>query len=170
MNKQRIRSYLPICIVVELVEIFCNYMMAAVMIQGATWLQATPPGQRAILTVLTYIVLSIIPMVGLLLAVVDMDLTISKNGGVGNVGGITSTYTAPKAAPVAAQSQVKPLVPVPAQPKWSASTNGTHPTMNMAPTASYPQGLCGCGGCKRGGSSTGDGWDFGARDKDRGRK
>ena len=50
MNKQSIRSYLPICVVVELVEIFCNYMMAAVMIQGATWLQATPPGQRAILT------------------------------------------------------------------------------------------------------------------------
>src|SRR5260370_1238544 len=29
MNRERIRAYLPICIVVEVVEIFCNYALAA---------------------------------------------------------------------------------------------------------------------------------------------
>lgn len=145
MNKQSIRSYLPICIVVELVEIFCNYMMAAVMIQSATWLQATPLAQRAVLTVLTYIVLSIIPMVGLLLAVVDMDLTISKNGGMGQLAGSYVAPKSPSGTPVSVQPQVKPVVPTQPQPKWTSPTNSTHPTMNMAPTSSYPQGYASVG-------------------------
>src|SRR5213596_671266 len=58
MNKERIRAYAPICILVELVEIFCNYALAAAVIQRAKWLSATPPTQHATLTVLTYVVLS----------------------------------------------------------------------------------------------------------------
>src|SRR6266576_6666818 len=85
MNRERIRAYAPICVVVEVVEIFCNYALAAAVIQRATWLQATPLVQRSALTVLTYVVLSIIPLVSLLLAVVDMDLERSKSGG-GRVG------------------------------------------------------------------------------------
>jgi hypothetical protein len=81
MNRERIRAYAPICVVVEVVEIFCNYALAAAVIQRATWLQATPLVQRSALTILTYVVLSIIPLVSLLLAVVDMDLERSKSGG-----------------------------------------------------------------------------------------
>src|SRR5438132_5261141 len=80
MNKERIRAYAPICIIVELVEIFCNYALAAAVIQRAKWLSATPPTQHATLTVLTYVVLSIIPLVSMLLAVVDMDLERQKHG------------------------------------------------------------------------------------------
>src|SRR5256714_4967556 len=81
MNRERIRAYAPICVVVEVVEIFCNYALAAAVIQRATWLQAVPVVQRSALTILTYVVLSIIPLVSLLLAVVDMDLERSKHGG-----------------------------------------------------------------------------------------
>src|SRR2546423_2660412 len=81
MNKERIRAYAPICILVELVEIFCNYALAAAVIQRAKWLSATPPTQHATLTVLTYVVLSIIPLVSMLLAVGDMDLERQKHGG-----------------------------------------------------------------------------------------
>src|SRR2546428_6962458 len=63
MNRERIRAYAPICFVVELVEIFCNYALAAAVIQRARWLEATPAPQHLALTVLTYVVLSIIPLV-----------------------------------------------------------------------------------------------------------
>src|SRR5438045_993548 len=74
MNRERIRAYAPICLVVEVVEIVCNYALAAGVIQRATWLEAVPAGQRSLLTDATYMVLSIIPLVAFLLAVVDMDL------------------------------------------------------------------------------------------------
>src|SRR5205807_2151339 len=86
MNRERIRAYAPICVVVEVVEIFCNYALAAAVIQRAGWLQAVPLVQRSALTGLTYVVLSIIPLVSLLLAVVDMDLERSKSGGSRGMG------------------------------------------------------------------------------------
>jgi len=86
MNHERIRAYAPICVVVEVVEIFCNYALAAAVIQRAAWLQAVPIVQRTFLTDATYVVLSIIPLVSLLLAVVDMDMERSKGGGMGGGG------------------------------------------------------------------------------------
>jgi len=122
MNREPIRAYAPICIIVELVEIFCNYALAAAVIQRAKWLSATPPTQHATLTVLTYVVLSIIPLVSMLLAVVDMDLERHKHGGGGNLG-----------------SQFKQ-----GQPKWPTSTYGngnTAPSYTApAPTPTYGQG------------------------------
>lgn len=87
MNRERIRAYLPICIVVEVVEIFCNYALAAAVIQHATWLTQVPGVQRNFLTAMTYVVLSIIPLVSLMLAVVDMDMERSKNGATPAPGG-----------------------------------------------------------------------------------
>lgn len=74
MNQEKIWAYAPICIVVEFVEIFCNYALAAAVIAHATWLGSVPAVQRNALTFLTYVALSIIPLVSLLLAVVDVDL------------------------------------------------------------------------------------------------
>src|SRR5205085_9472884 len=92
MNKERIRAYAPICFVVELVEIFCNYALAAAVIQRAKWLDETPAPQHLTLTVLTYVVLSIIPLVSVLLAVVDMDLERSKlSASTQRLGGNRST-------------------------------------------------------------------------------
>src|SRR5258706_11511282 len=39
MNRERIRAYAPICVVVEVVEIFCNYALAAAVI-------SEPPGYK----------------------------------------------------------------------------------------------------------------------------
>src|SRR5437764_12838521 len=115
MNKERIRAYAPICLVVELVEIFCNYALAAAVIQRARWLSATPPAQHATLTMLTYVVLSIIPLVSMLLAVVDMDLERQKHG---------------------AGSPVKQV-----QPRWAGSMNGSNGAPAYTPAApTYAQG------------------------------
>ena len=74
MQGQNVLAYLPICLVVELVEIFCNYVMGVSEVPHAEWLQAIPLIQRPIITIGAYVVLSIIPAVTLFLAVADMDL------------------------------------------------------------------------------------------------
>jgi len=109
MNKERIRAYAPICAVVEVVEIFCNYALAAAVIQRATWLQVIPTNQRAVLTAFTYLVLSIIPLVSLLLAVVDMDMERSKRG-VGPVGGgVGSPFLNGNRGPASGPPVMQPL-------------------------------------------------------------
>src|SRR5438132_6776646 len=128
MNKERLPAYAPICLVVELVEIFCNYALAAAVVQRATWLSAVPFTQRAALTALTYVVLAIIPLVSLLLAVVDMDLDRSKSGGGRSAGmGAFGVGRGPSFAP--------PWSRTPAQPK-QGSPNPT--SMPAYPT--YGQG------------------------------
>src|SRR6266702_1445092 len=129
MNRERIRAYVPICLVVELVEIFCNYALAAAVIQRATWLDAVPGTQRMVLTGLTYVVLSIIPLVSVVLAVVDMDLERSKHGGMG--------YS----APASAVSGLRTPSFSPVSPSLSAAgmTNGASRTTQGQPkNAPYP--------------------------------
>ena len=129
MNRERIRAYAPICIVVELVEIFCNYALAAAVIERAAWLNAVPLVQRTALTAFTYVVLSIIPLVSLLLAVVDMDLERSKVGGSRGMGAF-GVGRGPSFAP--------PWSRTPAQPK-QGSLNPT----SMPAYPVYGQGYSG---------------------------
>jgi hypothetical protein len=129
MNRERIRAYAPICLVVEVVEIFCNYALAAAVIQRADWLQAVPLVQRSTLTVLTYVVLSIIPLVSLLLAVVDMDLERSKSGGSRGMGafgmGRGSSFTPPWSRPAAQPKQGSPNpTSVPTYPRYGQGYSG----------------------------------------------
>jgi hypothetical protein len=91
MNREQIWAYVPICLVVEFVEMFCNYALAAAVIANATWLHSVPEAQRSVLTFMTYVALSIIPLVSLLLAVVDVDLDRSKQ-----VGGRMSPKVQPR--------------------------------------------------------------------------
>jgi hypothetical protein len=87
MHKESIWAYAPICFLVELVDIACNYVLAASVVQQAWWLNAVPQAQRGLLTLITYVVLSAIPLVSLFLAVVDMDLERSKYASMGgNIG------------------------------------------------------------------------------------
>ncbi len=154
MNKERIRGYAPICAVVEIVEIFCNYALAAAVIQRATWLRVIPLEQRAFLTGMTYLVLSIIPLVSLLLAVVDMDLERSKLRGAGPVGGGIGSpvwngtrgpaYGPPVMQPARMQVQPQPkdasLAGISGYPAYSQGYGGSVPV--MAPGAmggSLPQ-------------------------------
>ena len=74
MKGETVWAYLPICLVVELVEIFCNYVMGVSEVPHEAWLQAIPMNQRPFITIGAYVVLSIIPAVTLFLAVADMDL------------------------------------------------------------------------------------------------
>ncbi len=130
MNKERIRAYAPICLVVELVEIFCNYALAAAVVQRATWLYAVPYTQRAALTALTYVVLAIIPLVSLLLAVVDMDLERSPFMG----------SRAPSFAPgAAAKNQSQPTY----APYQTVGGSAMAQDAQMQPAPTYPQGYRG---------------------------
>jgi len=133
MNRERIRAYAPICAVVEIVEIFCNYALAAAVIQRATWLQVIPANQRAVLTGLTYLVLSIIPLVSLLLAVVDMDMERSKRG-VGPVGGgVSSPFLNGNQGPVYGPPMMQPL-----RMQAQASTQGQPKDVSLAGVPGYP--------------------------------
>ncbi len=92
MRKESFLSYVPICLVVELVEIFANYAQAADVIQHAAWIHFAPLNQQGVLVVATYIMLSIVPLASLFLAVVDMDLERNKDKTAGVQG---SAWVAP---------------------------------------------------------------------------
>jgi hypothetical protein len=147
MNKERIRAYAPICAVVEIVEIFCNYALAAAVIQRATWLQVIPANQRAVLTAFTYLVLSIIPLVSLLLAVVDMDLERSKRGGAGGVGGgpigsgIGSPFLNGNRGPVHGPPVMQPM-----RMQAQANPQGQPKDASLAGIQGYPSYTQGYGG------------------------
>ena len=168
MNRERIRAYAPICALVEIVEIFCNYALAAAVIQRATWLRVIPLDQRALLTGFTYLVLSIIPLVSLLLAVVDMDLERSKRG-VGPASGAMGSpvfnanrgpaYGPPMMQPARMQAQAQPkdaslagasLAGTPGFPAYSQGYGGTVPMMApgavAVPQAQQPEGSLKQGG------------------------
>jgi len=85
MHKERIWAYLPICFVVEFVEIVANYSEAASNIQRATWLHTVPVSQQFALTCLTYAMYCVIPFGSLFLAVVDMDIMRAKAGSMAPV-------------------------------------------------------------------------------------
>ena len=139
MNKERIWAYAPICVLVEFVEIFCNYALAAAVIQNAKWLDYAPVAQRNVLTFMTYAVLSVIPLVSLLLAVVDMDLERKKTGERGSnvtvLPYVATKGTAAGSALAGKQAQ---------QPKWG---NGQQVA---APQTTYPQGYTGVQGAQAG--------------------
>ncbi len=88
LRGERVGVYFLICIVLELVEVTTNFMYSAVAIQHVEWLRVFTGNFHTILTVLMYVVLPIVPLVTVVLAWVDMDLTRQKEGPVpfGNQG------------------------------------------------------------------------------------
>jgi hypothetical protein len=85
MHKEPVWAYAPIVFLVELVEIACNYILAASVVHQAWWLNSVPANQQGFLTFITYVVLSAVPLVSIFLAVVDMDLDRSKTVNVAMV-------------------------------------------------------------------------------------
>jgi len=150
LNKEPVRAYIFICGVFELVEVVCNYAMAAVAVQWITWLGIVPSTQRAILTFLTYVVLSIIPVVTVMLAWVDMDLERAKQGyEVRGFGGYQPGAAAPAYAPLAGARPAGGMFGAgagrpAAQPKVSPAPITSAPGMTT-PAASYQQGYTGAG-------------------------
>jgi hypothetical protein len=137
LNKERIRVYAFICGVFELVEVVCNFAMAAVAVKWIDWLGLLPPLLHQVLLVLTYLVLSIIPVVTIMLAWVDMDLERAKQGyvvpGFGSPAAAHSPFVPMGAARPAAGPQPKA-----ATATGVSSLNGA--AIPTAPTASYAQG------------------------------
>jgi hypothetical protein len=151
MQKESVWAYAPICVLVELVDIACNYMLAASVVQHAWWLEAVPENQRGVAVVLTYVVLSAIPLVSIFLAVVDMDLERSKHGALpaaGVLGGKT-----------AAAGAVRPAVPfVPARAGQSGNGNqGASLPMNGGNAAAAKRAQYWNGQQKQPGASGGQG-------------
>ena len=136
MNRERIRAYAPICVIVEFVEIFCNYALAAAVIQRAKWLEATPPAQHTALTILTYVVLSIIPLVSMLLAVVDMDLERQKHG----MGGTVKQAYPQAAASLKGNAAPPYTAPAPVYQQGYQVVQGKAPGVPVVPRVPVPQG------------------------------
>jgi hypothetical protein len=133
MQKESIWAYAPICFLVELVDIACNYVLAASTVRQARWLELVPENQRGVLTLLTYVVLSAIPLVSLFLAVVDMDLERSKQGVAPSVvGGPKVTHGTQVGKPGnASQGAGAPLLPsrfsAPGNANQGAGASGNGP-------------------------------------------
>ncbi|GCE27062.1 hypothetical protein KDA_25460 [Dictyobacter alpinus] len=120
MKKEPFWAYIPICLVVELVEIFANYAQAADVIQHAAWIHSAPEGQQGVLIVATYIVLSIIPLASVFLAVVDMDLERNKQKVPGAQAQVNVVGQGASAAPRRPQPQVPAPRPQPQGPVQGA--------------------------------------------------
>lgn len=155
LNKEPVRAYIFICGVFELVEVVCNYAMAAVAVQWITWLGLVPSVQRSILTFLTYLVLSIIPVVTVMLAWVDMDLERAKQGyevhGFGFGGrqaGAAPVYTPPAgswsgAGRPAARTYGAGSQRLAGEPKAAAAPVSSLQAAVSAPVPTYQQGYAG---------------------------
>jgi hypothetical protein len=152
LNKEPVRAYIFICGVFELVEVVCNYAMAAVAVQWITWLGLVPSVQRSILTFLTYVVLSIIPLVTVMLAWVDMDLERAKQGyevrGFGGRQATPPVYAPPApswsgAARPATRTYGAGSQRVAGEPKAAAAPVSSLYSAASAPVPTYQQGYTG---------------------------
>ena len=83
MNKDRIRGYIFICILVELVEISCNLLEALVAMQHSSQFVGFSAQVHMALTVLVCVMWSSVPLISIGLAVLDMDMEREKRGLVG---------------------------------------------------------------------------------------
>ena len=127
MNKERAVAYLFIGFVFEFVEVTCNYAMAAASASSIDWLHRVHGWQHDLLSVLVYIVLSIIPVLTILFAWVDMDLERAKQGYTVQAFGARNVAPAPMPLPV---------VPRTARPAVAPTVPG--PVPGLSPLVNYP--------------------------------
>ena len=154
LNKEPVRAYVFICGLFEFVEVVCNYSMAASSSAWILWLTRVQGVQHTVLVPLVQVVLSIIPLVTVMLAWVDMDLERAKQGY--EVRG----FGTPAAQPYTAATAVPPVPPrqgtsswqspagqgVPPVPPWQAQQPkqaAVYPTAGqptLTPQPTYQQG------------------------------
>lgn len=80
MDGEVIWAYLPVCLVVEVVEVFCNYLAGVSDLRLDVLLQGIPASQHAFLTTVAYVVVSSIPAMTIFLSVADADFERRKVG------------------------------------------------------------------------------------------
>ncbi len=154
LNKEPVRAYVFICGLFEFVEVVCNYSMAASSSAWILWLTRVQGVQHTVLVPLVQVVLSIIPLVTVMLAWVDMDLERAKQGY--EVRG----FGTPAAQPYTTPAAVPPVQPrqgtstwqspagqgVPPVPQWQAQQPkqaAVYPTAGqptLTPQPTYQQG------------------------------
>ena len=143
LNKERVRAYVFICGLFEFVEVVCNYSMAASSSAWIVWLGRVHGVQHTVLVPLVQVVLSIIPLVTVMLAWVDMDLERAKQGYEVRGFGIPPAQANPMArqpvSPAPWQPSGASVVPPVqrAQPSYPKQAP-VYPTMQPPATAPHP--------------------------------
>ena len=135
MNRERFWSYALIVLLVEFVEIFCNLSEALATIHRSDWMQGFNPSIQMLLTVLTCVVWSCVPLISIGLAVVDMDLEREKRGMVGQPKmagpGPMGSVGVPRMGPGPAPMPVYPGSSMAPQPGYGP-VNGNRPFAGAA--------------------------------------
>jgi len=123
MNKESVRSYLPLVLVIEFVEVFCNFAEALSHLSRASWLSAVVPGwQFVVMMSLALVVYSCIPLISAFLAVVDMDLERKKLASA-------SVSAQPKSSVSSPPLYVPPRTQSQSAASWSPTAqNGSSPS------------------------------------------
>ena len=67
-------------LLVEFVEVFCNLAEALATVHQSIWMHGYPDAVQTVLTVMTCVVWSCVPLISIGLAVVDMDLERERRG------------------------------------------------------------------------------------------
>jgi hypothetical protein len=114
LSKRRVRSYVLIGFLYLLVEVTCNLAYAVAQYPGIAWIHALHGLQFQVFSFLLLLVLSIMPLINIAMAVIDVDLMHEK-GALGQMG--------------LAQPKPGPAV---------FSTGGTRGAPGPVPQASYP--------------------------------
>lgn len=139
---EKIRVYVPMCIILVGVETVCNFMKAVVGVHDDKWLALCPAPLLHPMTIATYVVLSIMPAFTVFLAYVDMDLERAKHAVGAAVSSLVGKNGPMAVAPVAtvptAFNRATQAMPkqVPAS-QFSAVNNGVAPSPYAA-IAPYP--------------------------------
>lgn len=127
MNKDRIRGYIFICFLVEMVEISCNLLEALVAMQHSTQFAGFASGVHTALTVLVCVMWSCVPLISIGLAILDMDMEREKRGLVAHPKGASA------GAPPGVGARMQPLA-------FGPQPAATYPSMSQGygPGAASP--------------------------------
>ena len=137
LHGEKIRMYVPICFILIMVETIANFTKAIVGVHDDKWLSYCPTFLVGFMTVMTYVVLSVMPAFTVFLAYVDMDLERAATRGSSHVTSKTAVSPAAlKGGPVPLAMPKPGPQAGPAMPKTIPSNQ--FPTQQFAPIASYP--------------------------------
>ena len=145
LTKERIRVYMVIFALLELVEFSANFSQAAVAVNSVDWLHLFTGPLHIALQTMVYTVMPITPFFTIALAVVDMDMDRAKQGyTIRGFGQAASTALSSLQGGKGASSVGRPNMPavpkqVPSyQPPQASGGNGSPTVPFQPPIAPYP--------------------------------
>lgn len=146
LTKERIRVYMVIFALLEVVEFSANFSQAAVAVNSVDWLHLFTGPLHQTLQTMVYTVMPITPFFTIALAVIDMDMDRAKQGytirGFGQAASTAlSSLQGGKSAAFPVARPNMPAMPKQApsyQPPPVASGNGAPTVPFQQPIAPYP--------------------------------